>query len=467
MDSLRELILSTGLRLSKATSDGPTWAHPTYEISGLPSQGIKLHVSATILSAKDVFRAVVPFLLEERVLFKVIASIKDLQKLNAGLFGTTQVGKFITVYPANQEEVFALADKLHNLTSKFQGPRVISDYKYKGIVYFRYGAFRSHPEYGTETRRYLLESPDGELKEDTRDPRYPVPIWFRGATFLGENREKRCACLDRFVITAVLRQRGRGGTYRGIELPKKQTARDTKVRKVILKQARYLGEVEFTGVDAQVRLLWYFRLLKELSSLEIVPQPYELFSCDEDIFLVMQDLEGVALSDLLKSYNYKPTIEDVLEVLIRVARIVMLLHERDILVVDLSPDNIIITSNAIYIIDLEHAWRPGGPPYSPMGTVGFVRPDIKMQPPSPQRDIFALGAIGYAMLLPNWFQDLHDKRHISALNEENITYPVHMLQDKELAEIIKKSLNLRYTSIQDLNADLCELGDKYGINQCV
>lgn len=467
MDDLMHLVQMTGLRLSKLASSGPTWAYPSYEVPNLPSQGIKLHVSATILSAKDVFNSVVPFLLEKRILFKVISTIKDLQRLNAGLFGVTQVGKFITVYPTSQKEAFALADKLHDLTSKFRGPRVISDYKYKGIIYFRYGAFRPHLESENGVKKYLLESPEGKVTEDTRDPRYPLPNWFK-ASIVGENREQNCDYLSRFIITSVLRQRGRGGIYRGIELQRNHTSHDKKVRKIILKQARYLGEVEPTGVDAQVRLLWYFRLLNELLPLKIAPQPYGLFSCGEDIFLVMQDLDGISLSDLLLNYNYTPTPDDTLEVLIKIARIVILLHNRGILIVDLSPDNVIVTPNEIYVVDLEYAWRADGPPYSPMGTVGFVLPDLKMQAPTPQRDIMALGAIGYAMLSPTWLRELYGKLPVGTINEDEIVYSMDKIwdKDKKLAKIISKCLKMQYTSVRVLYNDLLDLRGKYGgINQ--
>src|SRR5215472_1892245 len=69
-----------------------------------PSQGWKLHVSATPLSACCVFRAIAPYLKRHDVEFKAPKSLAELGKLNAGIFyGFSQVGKFITVYPSTTQ----------------------------------------------------------------------------------------------------------------------------------------------------------------------------------------------------------------------------------------------------------------------------------------------------------------------------------------------------------------------------
>src|SRR5262245_42283843 len=63
-----------------------------------PSQGWKLHVSATILSACSIFRAIAPYLKRRNISFKAPKSLAELQKINAGIFYPfSQVGKFVTV----------------------------------------------------------------------------------------------------------------------------------------------------------------------------------------------------------------------------------------------------------------------------------------------------------------------------------------------------------------------------------
>jgi hypothetical protein len=63
-------------------------------------QGWKLHVSATILSARPIFRLIAPYLKRRNIWFKAPKSLVELHKLNSGIFyGFSQVGKFVTVYP--------------------------------------------------------------------------------------------------------------------------------------------------------------------------------------------------------------------------------------------------------------------------------------------------------------------------------------------------------------------------------
>lgn len=66
-----------------------------------PDQGWKLHVSATSLSAIAVLEAALDVLLRDGARFKVLNSIRLLTAANNGLFGISEIGKFITVYPSD------------------------------------------------------------------------------------------------------------------------------------------------------------------------------------------------------------------------------------------------------------------------------------------------------------------------------------------------------------------------------
>ncbi|MDR2781052.1 MAG: hypothetical protein LBB21_01155, partial [Holosporaceae bacterium] len=68
--------------------------------------GWKLHVSATPSSAKKVAEAVVPYLIDNGVNFKIVPTTSTLRRLyllsKTGYY--SQYGKFITIYPINKEE---------------------------------------------------------------------------------------------------------------------------------------------------------------------------------------------------------------------------------------------------------------------------------------------------------------------------------------------------------------------------
>ncbi len=130
-------------------SDGD-WSYSRPLREDDPAQGWKLHVSATILSAAEVFARAEPILRERDALFKVPSRLELLKSLNSGLADFSQIGKFLTIYPRSTDEAVKLARELHRATRGLPGPRIPFDARYrkKSLVYYRYGAFR-RPADGT------------------------------------------------------------------------------------------------------------------------------------------------------------------------------------------------------------------------------------------------------------------------------------------------------------------------------
>src|SRR5207247_1550738 len=59
------------------------------------------------------------------VLFKAPRTLSELFRLNCGYFyGSSQIGKFLTVYPATPEDAAQLAARLDKLTRGIAGPNV-------------------------------------------------------------------------------------------------------------------------------------------------------------------------------------------------------------------------------------------------------------------------------------------------------------------------------------------------------
>ena len=89
-------------------SDG-NWAYSRTAQQDDPVQGWKLHLSATILSASDVFARAEPILRDNNALFKLPCRLDLLKSLNSGLPDFSQIGKFLTIYPRSTEEALKLA----------------------------------------------------------------------------------------------------------------------------------------------------------------------------------------------------------------------------------------------------------------------------------------------------------------------------------------------------------------------
>ena len=69
----------------------------------LPSQGFKIHLSATICNLNTIFELFYNYIKSTNLEWKVMKSFRDLERQNIGFNGLSQIGKFITIYPYNDE----------------------------------------------------------------------------------------------------------------------------------------------------------------------------------------------------------------------------------------------------------------------------------------------------------------------------------------------------------------------------
>jgi class IV lanthipeptide synthase len=80
--------------------------------------------------------------------------------------GLSQVGKVITIYPSDDDQLIWLALELDKLTSKLDGPRIYSDrpVNKNSLVHYRYGTFIILT-YQNAAGQIIpaIRTPDGEL----------------------------------------------------------------------------------------------------------------------------------------------------------------------------------------------------------------------------------------------------------------------------------------------------------------
>jgi len=160
-----------------------------------PAQGWKLHISATLPNAIDVFRRCAPLLAARGVAFKSVKTLNILGRLNSAIpFGFSQIGKFITVYPRDAAQAVELAELLDQATQGLGAPAVPFDRQLRpgSAVFFRYGAF-GHEEVETDegTRVSAVRMPSGELVPDLREPGKAVPDWIE-YPLKWRRRPRRC-----------------------------------------------------------------------------------------------------------------------------------------------------------------------------------------------------------------------------------------------------------------------------------
>ena len=239
------------------------WVHN--DACEIPEQGWKLHVSATILSAGEVLRRVLPLLLAETTAFKVAATPRQIGVLNSGSGGLSQVGKFITVYPQDNSLAVCLATALDEATAGLRGPAVPSDRPLRrgSLVHYRYGGFfHLGTQDGQGEVRLAIRTPSGELTPDERTSFYSPPAWavdpFLEAGVAESMPTSNYLVGGRYLAVNTINETPRGYIYKSIDVAGMQ--------RCILKHARRDGAMGLDGMDAFDRLRNEARILAHACS---------------------------------------------------------------------------------------------------------------------------------------------------------------------------------------------------------
>lgn len=94
-------------------------------------QGWKLHISGTVLSAEEILARALSVLVFAACAFKVTRDLAFLESLCATDAPRASAGKFITIYPADDEACGTLAAELDARLAGIHGPVVLSDLPYR------------------------------------------------------------------------------------------------------------------------------------------------------------------------------------------------------------------------------------------------------------------------------------------------------------------------------------------------
>lgn len=367
------------------------------------SQGWKLHVSATSASAETVLIRSLPVLLKGRSTFKFASTIDNVAQLNARHTPRGYSGKFITIYPASDEEAVRLADALHEATVGLAGPRILSDRPYApgSLVHYRYGAFIEERKISNDGfYAWVIFDPDGNPVEDRRIGQYIPPPWapcpFPNAGENGisdANSGHRGVLIgDRFLVREAIRHSNRGGVYRAVDT-------DTDAD-VIIKEARPHVATEETGKDARDRLRAEARALEKVWPLGVAPRLLMLFEQSSHLFLAEELVPGVTLrqwvSDRIREGGWRRNVPKAIEMIDRVIALIEVAHRGGLILRDFNPNNIMVLPDGqLRLIDLELAVVGGeqGDALTRAGTPGFASPEqMEGAPPAIEADYYGLGA---------------------------------------------------------------------------
>ncbi|WP_285738115.1 class IV lanthionine synthetase LanL [Kitasatospora phosalacinea] len=421
----------------------------------LPAQGWKLHVSAASSVAVEVLSAVAAVVADDPCAFKFTADRQKLHEINSRNSERGSSGKFVTVYPNDDEQFRRLAEELHLATAGMPGPVILSDRPYRpgSLVHYRYGAFAGRSVLGNDgAYRSMLRAPGGALVEDVRTAAYRRPPWVvdpvegAGSTTAGAHaagagpgagaavggapatvgtgrptavrvpaqpgpgaRRSGGVLLDgRWALTAALRHSAKGGVFLGSDR--------TTGAEVVVKQARAHIEVDRAGTDARTALRHEAELLDRLADSGLTPRVHALVEQQDSLFLVQERVPGQALGSWVAARLRRDGTPDVRwaeagPLALALLDLVERVHRRGLVLRDLSPGNVLVAPDgSVRLVDLELA-VPAGVLAGSAGTPGYRAPEHS----GPHRtgraarstDLYALGglyfllATGHDPLLPD------------------------------------------------------------------
>ncbi|MFE0044024.1 class III lanthionine synthetase LanKC [Streptomyces albireticuli] len=374
---------------------------------GQPPQGWKIHVSATAASAEKTAAAVWDHCVPKGIPFKFVPAPHLLHLRNSKYAGRDHSGKFVTVYPKDEEQLHATLDELHEVIGGRPGPYVLTDLRWHdGPLYVRYGAFARR--FCVDARGTLvpaIEDAEGRLVPDRRDPTFHVPDWVKLPAFLEPHLAARNATTVGelpYRIEKALHFSNGGGVYAGTD------TRDG--RKVVLKEARPHAGLAADGADAVARLERERDALEKLSGLGVAPEVRDWFTLGEHSFLVMDFVEGRLLNSyfserhpLIAAAPAATAVADytawALRVHAAVEEAVSSVHSRGVVFNDLHMFNIMVAPDerSVTLIDFEAAAPAAEHGRQIVAHPGFVAPPDRT---GTAVDRYALACLRLALFLP-------------------------------------------------------------------
>ncbi|MGW5425465.1 class IV lanthionine synthetase LanL [Streptomyces sp. NPDC003943] len=389
-----------------SVDQGEFWCHVVPAGAVRRPQGWKLHVSATPLSAPLVLARCAEVLVDHGTAFKFAGSPARVAALVSGRSARGGGGKFLTVYPADDDRFRQLAEELHRVTVGLPGPAVLSDRRYRpdSQVSYRYGVFAGVRELTADGGfAARLTDPDGRPVADQRNAWYSPPAWAGDpfpdrapAPARSTGTAKPVLLAGRYVVRGAIQHSNKGGVYR---------AEDTRTgAPVVVKQARPHVGAGLEGLDVRDLLRREAALLGRFGAAapDLVPPLVEVFEQQGSVFLATGSVPGTTLrravaDRLAREGTACPDGRTAASLVWQLVELVATAHGLDVTLHDFGPNNVMVTPDGrLLLIDLEMAAREGER-WILGATPGYTAPelrDLDQVAPGlpPSADLYALGA---------------------------------------------------------------------------
>ena len=380
------------------------------------TQGWILHLSVIYTQLQELLKLIVPELIKDNISFKVVRDVSTAKNLVDGSLGYINLGKLISIYPENDLEAMELAKRLINLTFRFHGPAVPTDFHLGGVLYTRYGSFKPilyKNEKGDEIKH--IYNTKGKLIPDAYSVPFSMPSalkWpFQSIASLSSQHSKKLLN-KKYYPLLVLKPDAKGNVIKALHFENL-----LKIRPCLIKQGHKYMAVDKLGRDIRDKLKWQLELYNRLSDSILLPRVFGYFEENGDGYLAMEFINGVSLQTWIQSIYKGHAWSElsaarklaILNCILDVVRKIKRLHELGYIHRDITPENFLInTKGEIFLLDMELAWSMNeekpDPPFR-LGTFGFMSPEQSLsERPTVKQDIYSLGAfllVFFTNLTPN------------------------------------------------------------------
>lgn len=319
----------------------------------IPYQGWKIHISATLDNYQKILDSVTTICLTNDTPFKFINSTEKLFFIFSKKTSQTEIGKFITIYPENDQTFLYLLDVLYQEIKYESGIQILTDQNYKQseVIFYRYGLMNASVKNG---QRPCLFDNNGVEYPDLPGAYYSCPKFV--TEYFPEKTNTSTILKERYDMKSILYQTGAGNIYIAIDI--------TNSKKVIIKEARKY--VYATRDITSIELLKNeTKIIKKLSG-SVTPNYIDDFYLEGNYYLVEEFIEGKTLNTLKTDFNLllKRTSSEITtfhnklqQIISKLFKSLEYIHDHGVIVDDISCSNIILTpENKVYFIDFEIAY---------------------------------------------------------------------------------------------------------------
>ncbi len=330
-------------------------------------QGWKIHVSATPESAVHTLAQTTGVCVDAGVSFKFLPTLAELIESSSKNQHRGASGKFITIYPDDDNQFGELLTALSEALRGQPGPYILSDLRFipEAPVFVRYGAILGMrtPDLDDELVESIVDPRSMRLIPDHREPRVVIPDGIELPEILRAayeaSQQSSSSRLDDFVSIKPLSFSNAGGVYRA-ELPDGETR--------ILREARPHAGLDGRGRCALTRQRDEERVLRDLVGVAGVQQIRGAFTAWEHRYLEVDYIPGVTLTSWI-AYNGGSRETDpegyarqTVPIVDQIIAIVDDIHAHGWAFGDLHPGNILVSDDgAVAMLDLEDASRVDSP----------------------------------------------------------------------------------------------------------